>query len=485
MLKFALLYTAESEVPLDLDALWSVDKEIAASLTLVLISSRFLGSQSAHGKRELILPWLSERLDQVEDIELLPQGVLHDLYMHCSYADHAEKHDIKRPINRLIQRKLDQLGLHSSVFSKSDLDDLIKVKKPTLFVVLEWFNKGHSIYRTHSRTIEAAREIFHVVGMGYESCVDDQTRKVFDEFIELDKNLSVVDQLKEIKSTAKRIKAAILYMPSVGMFPLTMWLTNLRVAPLQIMALGHPATTHSEVMDYVVVEEDYIGDPSCFSEKLLVLPSDGMPYRPSAMASSVEFKANVEVKPSVVRIAVCATTMKLNPNFLSACQMILQKSNQKIHFYFLIGQNQGLVRPNVEYVVRRFLGVDVTVYPHQNYEDYMRVISDCDMFINPFPFGNTNGIVDTVAAGLVGVCKTGREVHEHIDQGMFERLKFPSWLITNSVDEYVDAVIRLASDYELRTRLREECAGIDKVEVLFKGRPEIMSQLLHKKLTSI
>ena len=51
------------------------------------------------------------------------------------------------------------------------------------------------------------------------------------------------------------------------------------------------------------------------------------------------------------------------------------------------------------------------------------------MMVNPFPFGNTNGIIDMVTLGLVGICKTGAEVHEHIDEGLFKRLGLPEWLI--------------------------------------------------------
>jgi hypothetical protein len=110
LLKFCLLYSPESEVPLDLDALWKADKVLAAGLCLVLLSPRFLGSPSAHTKREKILPWLTQHLAQIDDIEQLPLGVLHDLYMHCSYADRADKHDIKKPINELIRRKLSLNG---------------------------------------------------------------------------------------------------------------------------------------------------------------------------------------------------------------------------------------------------------------------------------------------------------------------------------------------------------------------------------------
>ncbi|MCM0034829.1 MAG: peptide transporter [Burkholderiaceae bacterium] len=484
LLKFCLLFTPDSEVHLELNALWEADKVLAASLSLVLISPRFLGSPIAHSKREEILPWLAARLDQLDDIEQLPLGVLHDLYMHCSYADRTDKHDIKKPINALIRRKLAQNSVFDTDFSKSVALDIVNTKKPVMLVVLEWFGSSHSIYRTHSRTMEAARRHFHVIAMGYENCVDETTKQVFDAFIPI-QNASIIDQLLQIQDQATKSSAAVCYMPSVGMFPLTMWLANLRVAPLQLMALGHPATTHAHAIDYVVVEEDYVGDAACFSEQLLKLPKDGMPYRPSASAKDLPAPRELRSCPEVVQIVVCSTTMKLNPTFLQACKQIVEKSRVPIRFHFLVGQAQGLVFPNVRRVIQMFLGDNATVYPHQSYADYMAVINQCDLFINPFPFGNTNGIIDTVSAGLVGVCKTGPEVHEHIDQGLFERLGLPDWLITETVDQYIQAVVRLVENHEERVKLSQTLSGPSKVDIFFKGRPEIFGDLLLERIKEI
>lgn len=484
LLKFCLLYSPESEVPLDLDALWEADKVMAAGLCLVLLSPRFLGSPAAHSKREQILPWLSQRLEQIDDIEQLPLGVMHDLYMHCSYADRADKHDIKKAINSLIRRKLMVNGFHD--WAPDEFKSLKPApQKPVLLVVLEWFTSGHSIYRTHSLTMEAAREHFHVVAMAYDNCTDEITRQVFDDVVIIQRQHSLLDQLKHIQKEAQQRNASICYMPSVGMFPLTMWLANLRVAPLQMMALGHPATTHSQSIDYVVVEEDYVGSDACFSEKLLKLPSDGMPYRPSAAAAGLKVIVKPRPKPDVVLIAMCATTMKLNPRFLHTCARIVQESAVPVHFHFLIGQAQGLTYPNVQRVVAQFLGRHATVYPHQHYTAYMDVIAGCDMFINPFPFGNTNGIIDTISAGIVGVCKTGPEVHEHIDEGLFRRLGLPDWLIAQSEDDYVRAAVRLANNHEERFALRQQYTGADKVTVLFEGRAHIMGEKFLQCLASL
>jgi predicted O-linked N-acetylglucosamine transferase (SPINDLY family) len=234
-------------------------------------------------------------------------------------------------------------------------------------------------------------------------------------------------------------------------------------------------------MDYVVVEEDYVGDPACFSEALLILPKDGMPYRAPAGMSGLDLtQSSIGKKGGPVKIAVAATTMKLNPEFLATCARIVEDTKADVQFHFLIGQAIGLVLPQVQRLIKRYLGEHAVVHGHQAYGDYMNVLAGCDLFLNPFPFGNTNGIVDTVYAGLVGVCRTGREVHEHIDEGMFGRLGFPSWLVTHDNDEYVNAALRLVDDAAQRKALAGALSGphaIDKV--IFKGRQHILGERIH------
>ncbi len=49
-------------------------------------------------------------------------------------------------------------------------------------------------------------------------------------------------------------------MPSIGMDLTTIFASNTRLAPIQAVALGHPkATTHSDFIEYVIVEDDYVG----------------------------------------------------------------------------------------------------------------------------------------------------------------------------------------------------------------------------------
>ena len=477
--KFQLFYLVDSEIRLDWDVLWSVDKVTAARLAVTLLSTRLMASPAAHQKREMLLRWLPGRLEQIESIDQLPLGVLHDVYMHCSYADCRGKHEIKKPINALIRRKLASLGIADTARKAQPPQ---AGKKPTLVVVLEWFSKNHSIYRTHSQTMVAMRRDFHLVGMGYEDRVDETGREVFHEFVPIS-GANLWEHARHVQQVCEQQGAQIMYMPSVGMFPITMALACLRVAPLQMMALGHPATTHGHAMDYVVVEEDYVGDPACFSEKLLQLPRDGMPYRPPAAMQNLKLPPPRRAPADgVVKIAVAATIIKLNPGFLRLCGQIAREASVPVRFHFLVGQANGLTYPQVRNIVARLVGKDAAVvHKHQNYENYMAVIAGCDMFLNPFPFGNTNGIVDTVWAGLVGVCKTGPEVHEHIDEGMFRRLGLPEWSIAHTHEQYKNAALRLIHDARERHQLADTLTGPHAIErLIFKGRTEILGERMRE-----
>lgn len=469
LVKFCMMYLPESNALLNLDALWQLDKDLCACLCFALQSPRFIATQEAFSKRTAILQWFPEKLAQLDDLSKLPSSISHDVYMHCSYDTAPDKHRVKQSLNQVVRR-------HLLSFGWQDRGDLTIGKtngKPVMVVLLEHFHSAHSIYRTHSTSMRAAREHFHIIGLGNKH-VDQAGQEVFDEFIELQGN-TIFEKLDKLKGVCEQHKAAVFYMPSIGMDLITIFASNTRLAPIQAIALGHPATTYSEFIEYVIVEDDYVGAEHCFSEKLLRLPKDALPYVPSALApTSVEYR--LRENPEVVQIGIASTTMKLNPYFLEALKTIRDRAKVNVHFHFALGQSSGITHPYVERFIKSYLGDNATAHPHSPYDNYLRVLHQCDMMVNPFPFGNTNGIIDMVTLGLVGVCKTGEEVHEHIDEGLFKRLGLPEWLITQTADEYVESVIRLAENHQERLNLRRQIIENNGLQTLFTGDPRPMGR---------
>lgn len=479
--KLCVLYSTGSEMELDFVALWAYDKVLAASLALVLLAPVFKGSPSAHLKREALTEWLPGKLQQIGDLDDLPTALLHNAYMFCSYAETPRRHEIKRDINVLVRRKLTQLGLtdlpapprKANAASAKTPKNAKRRKKPLMMVVLEWFGGAHSIYRTHSRTIEAARKHFEVVGFGFGYAIDDIGRAVFDRFIELEDPEYIGECLRTIRDFAEREKPDVLYMPSVGMFVMTVFMSNLRVAPLQIAGLGHPATTHSDKIDYVSVEEDYVGDPACFSERLMKLPKDGQPYRPSVALP--EISARIPPARETLEVVITASAMKLNPGFLAACREIGARAATLVEFHFMSGVPAGLALDQMREVIGRAVPGAV-VHEFCQYADYLERVNRSDLFLSPFPFGNTNGIVDALTLGLPGVCKRGPEVFERIDGALFERVGMPPWTTADNVEGYIAAAVQMIDGHDDRTALRQRLIDTRAVERCFEGRPEAFAE---------
>ena len=474
LIKFCIFYLPESNVNVNLDALWNLDPELCASLCFALQSPRFIGTDQAFSKRGTLLQWFPEKLATIKNLNNVPSAISHDVYMHCSYDIAENKHWVKKALNQVIRRHLLQGG-----WTDRDVTKLGERNgKPVMVVLLEHFHSSHSIYRTHSTSMIAARERFHLIGVGNDA-VDAAGQAVFDEF-HLLKGDNIFSKLNELKEICEKNGAAVLYMPSIGMDLTTIFASNTRLAPVQVIALGHPATTYSDFIEYVIVEDDYVGSEKCFSEQLLRLPKDALPYVPSALAPQhVEYR--LRENPEVVNIGIASTTMKLNPYFLAALKAIRDRANVKVHFHFALGQSSGVTHPYVERFIKSYLGNDATAHPHAPYDQYLRILHNCDMMVNPFPFGNTNGIIDMVTLGLVGICKTGAEVHEHIDEGLFKRLGLPEWLIANTVDEYVERAIRLAENHQERLALRRHIIENNGLKTLFTGDPSPMGKVLLEK----
>ena len=106
--------------------------------------------------------------------------------------------------------------------------------------------------------------------------VDAAARTVFDRC----HSLSPPDAVAQAVALARELRPDIIYYPSIGLSPLAVRLSNLRLAPLQLAAAGHPATTHAPSIDAMLVEEDTLGDAACFSERVVTLPRDCVVHVP-------------------------------------------------------------------------------------------------------------------------------------------------------------------------------------------------------------
>lgn len=462
---FAVLYSQESLLDLPIDVLFAAKPVAAISLALCLIGSRQVISPVAHKKREALLAWLPDRLDQLATLDGLPLAMLNSAAMNCSYADLPQKHDIKRALNALIRRDLlarDNIDLPAPVVGR---------QRPTMLVVLDWWNPRHAMYRCYAPMIEACKSHFRLVALiTTPATVTADALALFEDTIEFDDLCQVwLTELQRVMPLIAEHAPDVVYFPSVGMSLGTLYFSNIRMAPLQVAGLGHPATTGATCIDYVISAPEFHGADSTMFEPVRMMPRNSVTFL--LPPATVRPKRRRVIGTRNVRIAITASSMKLNPRFLTTLTEIANRATHKLSYVFFIGSSPGLTYMNAQRMIRDVIP-DCVTYPEQPYPDYLAKLAECDMFLSPFPFGNTNGLIDCFLLGIPGVCLHGDQPHSAIDRGLFAMMELPGDLVATSREEYVAAAAALADDPERRTSLRTRLLETNAAKQISAGRPE-------------
>jgi hypothetical protein len=389
-------------------------------------------------------------------------------YMGCSYADAPHKHDIKKCMNKIVRRWLDKNGVKDTpIPTKRTLK-----KRPKLVIFAEFYSHLHAMHRCYGPSIESLKEHFDttmvIANAKPHPELDKLAHKVETIDLPRDNPLPVIDKLQSLAPD-------ILYLPSIGMRFSSIAVSNVRIAPIQVMSFGHPATTHSEAMDYVILNS-FGQNPASTSEKTMDVPSLDV-FSPRSDAVSIP--PNIRLDPEVVRIAVPAWSRKVTPRFLETCQRIQQAAKKKVEFWFFPNALGYLYQA----VKRRYEGMipGSVVLPTKNYNDYIRDINQCDLFLSTFPFGATNGLVDALLQGLPVVNLVGDEVHSCSDSAIVSLVGQPEFLSAKTIDDYINAVVRLVDDPVLRVQISRNIVDKNPGECLFikNGKASEFAQIFN------
>jgi hypothetical protein len=465
-LRLLAMLTMNSFVNVDFDQFWRANPVASGISFFNYISSRYVFSRRAFEFRERLLEWFPARLPEVK-LGGLALSRLPEVYMHCSYAMTPKKHAIKRPLMEQMRRACLGAGAVESPAAIPPKSN----ERATVVVVGERFIAGHAIFRTHSRAVYALREKFRLVGVLQANAIGTPVAESFDECIPMPGG-DFFAVVKHLAAEITRQQPALIFFPSIGMNPLVIALASLRLAPIQCASYGHMATTMSPVMDYMIFPEDFIGAPHCFSEKLLGLPKEAMPFTPRASVSITK-----QPSDGTVRVAIPASTMKLNPLLFDAIARIGAGAKANLAFHFLPLAAFGLPYFELSRVLRMRLP-RAKAFPEAPHDTYMRRMAGCDLFLCPFPYGNTNSIVDSFQVGLPGVCLDGEEAHAHTDTALFARMGLPAELCAKSVDDYVAAAINLIDDHEWRAHCTEIVQKADLDAAFFRGDPSLFCKAI-------
>lgn len=446
-LRRALSVSSLSSLPVELaDELSRLPRAVAVPALLGMLADTLVLSPQAEAVRHRLLG-----LGPLLDGHLLTDlwaGNIASPWMHCSYADRPDKHDIKRHINRAVVEWMNFKGVNVPLPRSSG------EAKPRMLVMMEYALAGHAMWRCYGAIIEDLRRDFTLISVSDQRSSEPAVLSVFDE------NLFVPHDRIDPKGFVASLIAArpdVVYYPSVGMCAWTIWTANLRIAPLQFMTLGHPATSHCPEIDFVLASDGIRFDPACFSEKLVLVEGAGTPFTPPAQ--SLTSPPDIRENPPLLRIAVPAKLFKLSPAFLDACREIARRSARPVEFHFFPNESGVLYHAARQRVEEAMPGVPARTYPATDYGTYIRNLDHCDIALGGFTFGNTNGAVDCLVRALPILALDGPELHHGSEQILMRPVGLPEWLIAQSIPEYIDAAVRLINDDAERVALSKALVG--------------------------
>jgi hypothetical protein len=476
-LSFLSLYSPNSGFELGPEGIWGKAPRAAATAFLNYVASRYVFRKRAFEFREKLLAFLPTALAEVE----IPKSVLAGIaeyFMACSYAVLPQKHAIKTELMRQMRQACLSAGCEEFISAPDNKNaSVTNPERPTIVVVVERMSFGHSVYRTHSLTIKALRKKFHVIGVVTKGVPAALNEELFDETILLSPEKHFFPKIKAVSDKIRSKNPTVVYHIGVGMLSEAIALASLRLAPVQCVSFGHTATTMSPAIDYMLLPEDFVSSTKCFSETVIPLSKDTFVFRPM-MEDPKNFRREpTSAEDGVVRVAIPASVMKLNPPLFEALAEISKNLETKFEFHFFPLGARGLAHRELSTIVSNQLPNSV-VFMESSVDIYMKRLAACDFFLCPFPYGNMNSIIDAVSLGLTGVCLDGDEAHAHADVAIFSRLGFPSALAAKNTEEYVAAARRLISDAKWRKKCLKIASECDIKGAFFEGKPELFADAI-------
>ena len=426
----------------DLSLLLKFKPESIFRILTGLLSQRAVITENGENNRTKLLSYgvyiQNSKIDE-KDLSKIFQP-----WMYCTYASASHKHDIKKYFNELILNILNPLCINIKQIKYE------YKKYPKILVIHENFNSNHAMYRCFADVIKSLKSNFKIVALAENNKIDENSKLIHEEVITIDiKKTPVIEIIKIIQN----IKPDIIFYPSVGMNFWTILISNLRLASIQIAGQGHPATTNSKNIDYVICPE-FKGTPSeIYSEKLLFINLPGPIFNAkNDLPKILPIKNRLD--DGAIHIAVNSKIMKISYRLINVCKKLNKNSKFPLVFHFMPG-----LRPD------EFNGIAVKiksqlpnaiVHKYLTYSDYLQTLKNCSFTMAGFPFGNTNGTVDACILGVPTVAYSGSDLSSQTDEYVLNIAGYPEWLINHSDEEYYNTALRLINQPKLLNELKEK-----------------------------
>jgi len=381
---------------------------------------------------------------------------------YLAYHGHSDRayHELMARIYRKASPALTWQAPH--VGSKASRRERIRVG----FISRFFYN--HTIAKLNIGYVERLdRRRFHVtvllVASGNSDSMTQRYAAAADSFVEL------TGDLEQMRSQVAAQKLDILLYTDIGMEPCSYFLAFSRLAAVQCVTWGHPATSGIDTVDYFISHQDCEtpeGSKS-YSEKLFCLSSAAActcyakPYLPRSAgvrnALGIGHGRNLYYCPQ--------PPFKMHPDFDALLKGILERDRNGVVVLL-----RGVV-PQTERLLRERLMLSMPTCVDRvhfidplPFDKYVAMMEQADVVLDTQHFSGGNSSVEGLAVGAPIVTMPSPFLKGRITYAWYRKMGITD-CIANSPEEYVDIAVRLATDRQAREDVRQRILGSS--ELLF------------------
>ena len=301
------------------------------------------------------------------------------------------------------------------------------------------------------------RDRFHVTTLHAGHFVDEQTG----EFERGSDDFARLTGRPDAMATAIRQRNFdVVVLPDVGMSANSVLLSNVRLAPVQCAAWGHPVTTGSRFVDYFITcaEMEPRNAQSHYGEKLIALPGIGVRYRMPAVPPPGE-RSQFGL-PESSRIYVCPHALqKIHPEMDDLLVDIVTRDESAVLLFFAApapGQTRAFLS-RIERALREHGVVrrqQIKLLPQMTRDNFLRAMSLCDVMIDTVHWSGGSTTLDALACALPVVTLEGRFMRGRQTAAMLRLIDLEESIALDR-ESYVSLALRLARDAGYRAAVSE------------------------------
>ena len=332
----------------------------------------------------------------------------------------------------------------------------------TIGVMTDLWMPGHSVYRTLKAYIEAIKPDYKLILISSIRGESDLDTSLFDRTIKLEfdgENLNT-EPLNGLGLDA-------MIYPDIGMTQSSIMLSNIRIAPVQIMMTGHPVSTFGSEIDYFISGQlvENAEHQVNYTETLVRLPGFGATHA----KPTYQPKGTPKDFDGVV-INASWYGQKITRPFLEMVDSAIAEAGGKVRLQVFAGgaaTSRGAFGAFMRDMGERIKSCEAMIYPHLSYDEYMAEMEKADFAIDCYPFAGSNTVSDNLWLRKPVVALEGDRWFNRIGPAMLRAVGLGG-LVAADVEQFKGLIIDMVRHAHVRDAFAEDLRAADLDKAIYE-----------------